>query len=273
MKIGIIDSGIIKEYLVEEARVISVENYIYDEIIDDVRRYKKYKNNNIHGTFVINAFHKYLKINCELYVCNVVNKESKGSSLSVIKALEHFKLIKELRIIIMSLSVSNLFSDKLDELLQYYHNNGTLVIVSQNQHGMNNYLSESKYVNSIYSNNKITIGAMRRVNNIIFSNTEPEFIKAQNDRYFVFMGTSKAAPIVASLIANNMHDSKIVIEDVGMILDNYQLKMQNNKNKKGDYEIKTINVSYDNMILFCEKYLNLDKRDINKTSKDYLYKK
>ena len=273
MKIGIIDSGIIKEYLVEEARVMSVENYIYDEIIDDVRKYQKYKNNNIHGTFVINAFHKYLKINCELYVCNVVNKESKGSSLAVIKALEQFKLIKELRIIIMSLSVSNIFSDKLDELLQYYHNNGTLVIVSQNQHGLNNYLSESKYVFSIYSDNNIAIGGMRRLNNKIYSNTEPEFIKAQNGRYFVFMGTSKAAPIVASLIANNIDDLHNNIDADGFILDKFQIKMQNVNNKKRVYEIKSINVSYDNMILFCEKYLNLDKHTLNNLSKDNLYKK
>lgn len=203
MNIGIIDSGIIKEYINDNVEVI--ENM---DFYDKGKVKPSLQKENLHGTLVLNTIEKYSGRENKYYICNITGKIQEGSYKAVLRSLQYLSSKKELHAIIMSFCIK-CKSREIQNILHKLKKQGVILFASQENLGIGGFpatdysvigVGREKYAfDSSYTFCKkapIQIGA----------NANPEFIRLGKHRFELFMGTSKAVPLFAATIMNYVNE-------------------------------------------------------------------
>lgn len=203
MNIGIIDSGIVKEFVNDNVEI--VENV---DFYDNSRIKSPFPKKNLHGTLVLNLIEKHCNKNNRYYICNIIGENQKGSCKAVFKSLQYLSSKKELQVIIMSFCIKYP-NREIQELLHKLKKQGVILFAAQENIGIGGFpatdysvigVRREKYAfDSSFTfckNEPIQIGA----------NANPEFIKLGENYYHLFMGTSKAVPLFAATIMNYVNE-------------------------------------------------------------------
>ena len=201
MIIGVIDSGIDRDFLDRGTTILSDTRFIYKCSESKVLTQNEYSVSDLHGTLVLNTVEKY-KGNTEnqYIVCNVYDENGVAHVEAVLAALRYLATT-EVEMIVISLTVNPKYKDSCGKELEQLHRKGVRIFASFSNEGKPSGLLDNPYV---YGIDRLPVQAAQRwqmkcVGRQIFADARPELICVGNGRWAVFHGTSKANAMVAGL--------------------------------------------------------------------------
>lgn len=212
MNIGIIDSTINKNWIAYGAKIVEEKNFA------ELHKEKKECEIHKHGTLVINTVQKYSKKKNRYYICNVMNDVQRGSSKAVLNALKYLQTVEGLQIIIMSLCISSLCNKReIDIRLKQLKRKGVIIFAAASNIEKGGYPAISPYVIGVGKDREIfdeRIFFHKYAKIQVLANAYPEFISLGKGKYQIFMGSSKAVPMVVGTIIRLMHQKEYNKKDV-----------------------------------------------------------
>ena len=244
MNIGIIDSGVIKNYINDNVDIVEYVNFY-----DKSNMTSLVQEENLHGTLVLNTIEKYSTKQNRYYICNITGKNQKGSCKAVFKSLQYLSSKKELQVIIMSFCVKSQ-SREIQEVLHKLKKQGVILFASQENMGIGGFpatdysvigVGREKYAfdcsYTFCKNAPIQIGA----------NANPEFIRMGKQHYELFMGTSKAVPLFATIVMNHVNEHQWNSQEIFKYIKNnkrthallrkqYYIKEKQRRKKEEKYQ-------------------------------------
>lgn len=202
MNIGIIDSGIIKKWISDDAEIVEEKKFVTSLEI------KYEEEENLHGTLVVNTLQKYANQKNRYYICDIMSGVRKGSSKAVLEALQYLQTIETLEVIIMSLCIcSKNNRKKMNGILRQLNSRGIVIFAAESNTQRGGYPAVSPYVIGVGTDRNMyhaDFSFHRNAYIEIHSNAYPEFIALGKEKYQLFMGNSKATPLVVGIIMKLM---------------------------------------------------------------------
>lgn len=276
VNIAIIDSGINRGYFSDIDVCGTSFNIINNKIIQN----DNYEDANGHGTSCAYTIYKYNK-DINLIIIKILNNENYTHPVLLVNALEYANCI-DLDIINLSISINNAkyFNDikyQIDNLLK----KNTILIVSENNTSECNLLTELngtisvsgailKYENDFLFNEK-------ELHNSIASNI-PIMAMANNEKYHMFMGTSKATATLTGVISNYIHMYPDIKYNLFKFLsqkacynewNNTYIGTLNNENYIYHTEKNINNCPNNELVSIIGHYLHISDTDVLKTKSLY----
>lgn len=203
MNIGIIDSGVLMEYI--NGKVDIVENLDFsDSMKIETSRF----NGTMHGTLVLNTIEKYSLKKNKYYICNIIGNNTGGTAGAVLRSLKYLQSKRELQVIIMSLCIKKQ-NREINRILHQLKKQGVIIFAAQENMGMSGFpasdysvIGVGKETYSFDSSFTYYKKALIQVK----TNAHPEFVMMGQNNYQMFFGTSKAVPLFATMVMNQLNE-------------------------------------------------------------------
>lgn len=255
MKIGIIDNGINKDIIMDNVKINSYNDFTPFE---ENRREKERTNKGTHSTLVMHTIEKYSNEMQEYYLYNIMNSENNGSIISVMKAMNDILYNDEIKIIVLSLTVSNKnYLDKLQGICSELVKKNKIIVASESNYGK--LISYPAGLKDVIGVGK---GAFIDGNQYIYNKFNEiqakddilsEFIPVRDGRYRLFGGTSKANPKFI----------RHIIQGISIGADNFSLLEEYLDNNSSYENSNKIDIMWDN-----DDGKIVDKNIVNKVIKE-----
>ena len=287
MIIGVIDSGVNREFLEEDTLILSDIQFVYMNSTSKVITKTEYNVSDLHGTMVINTMEKYKGDAANQYiVCNIYDESSVAHIEAVLEALR-FLVNTNVEIAVISLTVPPVYTERCNQELRRLYEKGIKVFVSYSNESKESGLLNNKYV---YGVDQLPVQATKKwllkySRGVVFADARPEFIPMGESRFSVFHGTSKANAIAAGRYSEtrelkNTKKSKEQIEKIKFKADDVCRSKINNVYKEilestntsceikyeelsGETELSEIVPSIDDAVLVLQHIANRHKFSID----------
>ena len=193
-----------------------------------------------HADMVINTIIKYLNVPLHFYVYSVTDIKNNGNSIYVIEALKDILTKNDIKIVIMSLTISNEKNNKeIQKICNEISESGKFILAANgNNENIECYPAKCNNVigvnrGSFLKHNDFCFNKNKNIQ--VIGDASPEFIKISNGNFKLFGGTSKATPKMIKHIydgilqgANNYILMQEYLEDKSCHEKNNILKICNN---------------------------------------------
>lgn len=251
MNIGIIDSGVLMEYI--NGKVDIVENLDFsDSMKIETSRF----NGTMHGTLVLNTIEKYSLKKNKYYICNITGNNTGGTAGAVLRSLKYLKSKRELQVIIMSLCIKKQ-NKEINRILHQLKKQGVIIFAAQENMGMSGFpasdysvIGVGKETYSFDSSFTYYKKALIQVK----TNAHPEFVMMGQNNYQMFFGTSKAVPLFATMVMNQLNEEHWNSREIITFIQNN--KRTHAQLRKQYYHVQKKRNKNEEMYWWVWKYIN-----------------
>jgi hypothetical protein len=251
MNIGIIDSGVLMEYI--NGKVDIVENLDFsDSMKIETSRF----NGTMHGTLVLNTIEKYSLKKNKYYICNIIGNNTGGTAGAVLRSLKYLQSKRELQVIIMSLCIKKQ-NREINRILHQLKKQGVIIFAAQENMGMSGFpasdysvIGVGKETYSFDSSFTYYKKALIQVK----TNAHPEFVMMGQNNYQMFFGTSKAVPLFATMVMNQLNEEHWNSGEIITFIQNN--KRTHAQLRKQYYHVQKKRNKNEEMYWWVWKYIN-----------------
>lgn len=251
MNIGIIDSGVLMEYI--NGKVDIVENLDFsDSMKIETSRF----NGTMHGTLVLNTIEKYSLKKNKYYICNITGNNIGGTAGAVLRSLKYLQSKRELQVIIMSLCIKKQ-NREINRILHQLKKQGVIIFAAQENMGMSGFpasdysvIGVGKETYSFDSSFTYYKKALIQVK----TNAHPEFVMMGQNNYQMFFGTSKAVPLFATMVMNQLNEEHWNSREIITFIQNN--KRTHAQLRKQYYHVQKKRKKNEEMYWWVWKYIN-----------------
>lgn len=251
MNIGIIDSGVLMEYI--NGKVDIVENLDFsDSMKIETSRF----NGTMHGTLVLNTIEKYSLKKNKYYICNITGNNTGGTAGAVLRSLKYLQSKRELQVIIMSLCIKKQ-NREINRILHQLKKQGVIIFAAQENMGVSGFpasdysvIGVGKETYSFDSSFTYYKKALIQVK----TNAHPEFVMMGQNNYQMFFGTSKAVPLFATMVMNQLNEEHWNSREIITFIQNN--KRTHAQLRKQYYHVQKKRKKNEEMYWWVWKYIN-----------------